>query len=637
MIFYSILILIVQAVLFKHFCVLECSFGLIFMNKEELFEKAKLLPLTPGIYIMRNRSGKIIYVGKSKALKNRVTSYFAPYQNHFGKTLKMVNSVCDFEVYHTKTELEALLLENQFIKQHMPHYNIKLKESEGYPYIKATAERYPKIEVCHKRESLKDKYFGPFSSYSVAKNIVETVQKTFKLPSCTRVFPQEIGKGRPCLYYSINQCVAPCKKDTLTEKEYNELFEEALHYLKGDYSSLIKSLNSKMEEAAEQMLYEKAAKYRDRIRSLEKISDKQQIVASPQTEADVFGVYGDDLGSALVVFFIRGGVIIDRESFFFSADEIINSGAISALIQRFYELREFIPKKIVVDYALVSEDRSLLAEWLTVKNSFKVNITVPQRGESKALADRASENAKQLLLQRRAEEDKHDSFLISLAEFLKLGLLPDRIESYDISNSGSEHTTCGMVVVERGRFVKKKYRSFNIKTTKQDDCGALREALTRRFSHLAEEESWEYPDLILMDGGVGQVSVAKEVLAAYGLSITVFGMMKDEHHKTRTLTDGEGELSLNKRQDIFVFLYKIQEEVHRYALSRMDLQRRKTVKTSSLTKIKGVGNVKANALLLHFGSYIALKNATTEQLMEVKGIDAQLADEIYKELRKKSE
>jgi len=598
------------------------------MTKEELFEKAKLLPATPGVYIMKNRVGKIIYVGKSKALKNRVTSYFAQYQNHFGKTLKMVNSVYDFEIYHTKTELEALILENQFIKQHMPRYNIKLKDSLAYPYIVVTSEPYPKIDYCHRRTNTKDRYFGPFSSVGVARNIIETVQKTFLLPNCKREFPKEIGKGRPCLNYHIKQCIGPCVEGNITEAEYNELNEEALHYLRGDYGALIKKLEEKMEEASEQMLFERAARYRDRIRSLQKIKDKQQIVAS-------FGIYADDLGSALVVFFVRGGVIIDRESFFFGADEILNSGSVAAFIQRFYELREFIPKRIYIDYDLLGEDRSLISEWLTSSAGLKVSITTPQRGEMKALTGRASENAKQLLLHRRAEEDKHNDFLVSFAEFLQLGLLPDRIEAYDISNSGAEHTTCGMVVLERGRFVKKKYRSFNIKSTVgQDDYGSLREALTRRFSHQADEEGWEYPDLILMDGGVGQVSVAKEVLDGYGLDIAIFGMVKDEHHKTRTLTDGNGELSLNKRQDIFVFVYKIQEEVHRYALTRMDMQRRRTVKTSSLTKIKGVGDEKANALLEYFGSYIALKNATAEQIAEVKGINKYLASEIFKELNK---
>jgi len=603
------------------------------MTKEELLEKAKLLPPTPGVYMMKNRAGKVIYVGKSKALRNRVTSYFAPYQNHYGKTLKMVNSVYDFEVYHTKTELEALLLENQFIKQYMPRYNIKLKDSSGYPYIYVTNERYPKIGFTTRRQNDKDRYFGPFSSITVAKNIVELVQKTFQLPSCSRHFPEDIGKMRPCLNYYIKQCAAPCIPNHITEKEYNELVEEALHFLRGDYGSLIQKLKEKMEEASEQMLFEQAAKYRDRIRALQKIGDKQQIVASPQTEADIFGLYTDDLGSALVIFFVRGGAIIDRESFFFGADEIISSGSLSTFMQRFYELREYIPKKIYVDFALAKDDQELIEGWLSDTGGYKVRITRPERGDMKALASRASENAKQLLLQKRAEEDKNNDFLVSLASFLQLGIVPDRIEAYDISNSGGEHTTCGMIVLERGRFVKKKYRSFNIKTAAgQDDYGALREALERRFSHSDDEEGWEYPDLILMDGGAGQVSIAKEVLAQRGLDIAVYGMVKDEHHKTRTLTDGQGELSLNKRQDIFVFIYKIQEEVHRYALARMDIQRRKTVKKSSLTQIKGVGEVKAKQLLDHFGSYQALKNATVAQLAEVKGINQSLAETIYKEL-----
>ncbi len=605
------------------------------MTKEELLEKARLLPAAPGVYIMKSRAGKVIYVGKSKVLKNRVTSYFAPHQNHFGKTLKMVESVFDFEVYFTKTELEALLLENQFIKQHMPRYNIKLKDSLTYPYIRVTAQQYPKLGYCHRRGNDRDRYFGPFSSVGVARSIIETVQKTFLLPSCNREFPRDTGKGRPCLNYHIKQCIAPCVGGNITEAEYNELCEEALHFLRGDYSSLIKKLSEKMNEAAEQMRYEQAAKYRDRIQALKKIGDKQQIVASPDTEADIFGIYADDLGSAMVVFFVREGAIVDRESFFFGADEIIDSGSVSAFLQRFYELREFIPKRVYINYALTKEDKLLITEWLCSGCGYNVKVITPQRGEMKALTDRAGENAKQLLLHRRADEDKHNDFLASLAGFLQLEVMPDRIEAYDISNSASEYITCGMVVLEKGRFAKRKYRSFNIKgTAGQDDYGALREALRRRFSRSGDEEGWEHPDLILMDGGAGQVSVANEVLGEKGLQIPVFGMVKDKYHKTRTLTDGSGELSLNKRQDIFVFIYKIQEEVHRFSLSRMDLLRRRAVKNSSLIKIKGVGEAKARALLEHFGTYAKLKKATAEQLSEVKGINKQLAEEIYNQLRK---
>jgi len=605
------------------------------MLKQELLEKAKLLPLTPGVYIMKNRNGKTIYVGKSKALKNRVSSYFSESQNHYGKTLKMVNSVYDFEIYHTKTELEALILENQFIKQFKPKYNIKLRDTARYPYIVVTSERYPKIDYCHRRTNDKHRYFGPFSSVKVARNIVETVQKTFKLPSCNRTFPRDIGKSRPCLNYHIKQCIAPCVANNITEKEYNDLVVEALHFLRGDYGFLIKKLNEKMTLASEQLFFEQAASYRDRIKSLKSIGDKQQIVASPKTEADIFGIYTDDLGSAIVVFFVRNGAIIDREVFFFGADEIMESDTLSAFLQHFYELREYVPKKIYLDFEISADDKKLICELLSESNGYKVSIIKPNRGDMRALTSRADDNAKQLLFQKRAEDEKHSDFLVSLAEFLQLEIVPDRIEAFDISNSGGEHTTCGMIVVEQGRFVKKKYRSFNIKSTKgQDDYGSLREALTRRFSHSSDQDGWEYPDLILMDGGVGQVSVAKEVLCEKGLDIMVYGMIKDEYHKTRTLTDGVGELSLNKRQDIFMFIYKIQEEVHTYSKKRMDIQRRKTVKTSSLTKIKGIGEAKAKLLLEHFGNYKALKNAGVEQITEVKGITKKLAQEIYNDFRR---
>lgn len=303
-------------------------------------------------------------------------------------------------------------------------------------------------------------------------------------------------------------------------------------------------------------------------------------------------------------------------------------------MQRFYELREFIPKKIYTSFVLDNEDNNLISEWLTSNAGMKIAISIPQRGEMKALTDRADENAKQLLLHKRAEDDKNSDFLASIGSFLQLEVLPERIEAYDISNNGSDNITCGMVVIEKGVFAKKKYRSFNIKSlSAPDDYASLREALTRRFSHSPDEQGWEYPDLILMDGGLGQVSVAKSVLNEYGIDIPVFGMIKDEHHKTRTLTDGDGEISLNKRQDIFVFIYKIQEEVHRYSLSRMDFQRRKTVKTSTLTNIKGVGKEKANQLLLHFGSFIALKNASIDEIATVKGINKNLATEIYNYLR----
>lgn len=599
------------------------------MTKEELFEKARLLPLTPGVYLMRNRAGTVIYVGKSKALRNRVSSYFSPSVPHYGKTEKMIRSVHDFEVYHTATELEALLQENAFIKQYMPHYNIKLKDSDAYPYIRLSGGEYPSLSVVYTRGNDRDRYFGPFSSAHVANEIVSAAVKAFGLPTCRKEFPKEIGRGRPCLQYHIGLCCGVCIKGQVSAEEYRARTAGASQLLKGDYSGLIRELTAQMERCAESEQYELAARYRDCIRAVKKIGDKQQIVGAPDIEADIVGVYTDDLGSAVSVLFVRSGAIADRESFFFGADEIMSPAALEGLLQRFYDLRGFVPKKICVSMELPEEESELLTAYLSEKAGTKVQIYRPQRGEFRALTDRADENAKQLLLHKRAEDEKQNSFLVSFAQLLQLEVVPERIESYDISHSGGEHTTCGMIVLQNGRFAKKKYRTFRMREGEgNNDTASLVEALTRRFSHDSAEQGWEYPDLILMDGGVAQVHAAKAVLNALGLQIPVFGMVKDAFHKTRTLTDGERELSIAKRQDVFVFLYKIQEEVHRFALSRMDVQRRKTVKQSGLVAIKGVGDAKAKQLLLHFGTLDKLKNATYEQLREVKGISDDVARNI---------
>lgn len=605
------------------------------MTKEELFEKAKLLPLTPGVYLMRNRAGTVIYVGKSKALRNRVTSYFSPSVPHYGKTEKMIRSVHDFEVYHTATELEALLQENAFIKQYMPHYNIKLKDSDAYPYIRVSKGEYPNLSVVYSRANDGYRYYGPFSSAHVAKEIVSAAVKAFGLPTCGKRFPEDIGKGRPCLQYHIGGCCGLCIKGQVTKEEYRALAAGAEQLLKGDYSGLLRELQQQMEEASMAEQFERAAKFRDCLFAVKKLGDKQQIVASPDTEADVVGIYRDDLGSAVSVLFVRNGAIHDRETFFFGADEILEEEALEGLLQRFYQSRGFVPGKICLSMELTEEGTELLTPWLSEKAGCKVQLYCPKRGDFRALTQRAEENAKQLLLHKRAQEEKQNDFLVSFAQFLSLEVVPERIESYDISHSGGEHPTCGMIVLENGRFAKKKYRTFHIKGEGNNDVGSLTEALTRRFAHDGSEAGWEHPDLILMDGGVPQVNAAKAVLAEYGLSIPVLGMVKDEYHKTRTLTDGEGELSLNKRQDVFVFLYKIQEEVHRFALSRMDIQRRKTVKKSDLTEIKGVGEAKAKTLLIHFGTYDRLKHATEEELLQVKGINADTARNILNHFKEK--
>ncbi len=608
------------------------------MTREELFEKARLLPATPGVYIMRNKSGRIIYVGKSKALKNRVSSYFSPYSDHRGKTKRMVESVNDFEVYFTLTELEALIQENQFIKQFQPRYNIKLKDGGGYPYIKLSNTEYPEFSIVYKRTSGNDRYFGPYSSHNVARNILETVKKAFSLPSCGKKFPADIGRGRACLNYHIGRCCAPCVKGNLSSGEFKELCANAATLLRGDGKKLISRLESDMQLASEGLNFELAAKLRDCIFAVKKLSDRQQIVCAPNVEADIMGIYADDLGSALSLLFVRGGAIVDRENFFFGADEIINSSALVSFLQRYYELRGYIPKKINLDYELEPADSELLTAWLNEKAGYKVSLSRPERGDMKALTLRASENAKQLLLHKRNQEDKKKDFLVSFATLLGLEVVPDRIESYDISHSAGEHTSCGMVVLEHGSFAKKKYRSFSIKTVSDgNDLAALEECIRRRFAHDTDEAGWEYPDLLLIDGGVNQVNTVRSVLREQGLSIPTFGMVKDEHHKTRTLTDGIDEISLITRQEAFVFVYKIQEEVHRYSLSLMDAKRRSAVKKSSLTEIKGVGVRRANDLMLHFGTLSALKAATKEQLLQVKGINEEIAGAITEYFAKSEE
>ena len=593
------------------------------MTREELYEKAKLLPLSPGVYIMHAQSGKVIYVGKSKALKNRVSSYFMASAKHTPKTKRMVECVYDFEVYHTKTELEALILENQFIKQYMPRFNIKLKDSSDYPYIQFTDPPWSEIKLAYKRVDGGGRYFGPYSSAGTAYGIINTVKKTFRLPTCKLKFPEDIGRTRPCLNFHMGLCIAPCIEGKMTSAEFNEAVEPAVRFLKGEYGGLLRELEEKMNAAAEELEFEKAAKYRDTISDIKKIGDRQHIVSSPNTDADAIGIYSDDLGSAVSVLFVRGGIITDRECFFFPAEEILDSGTLTSLLFRFYTDREYIPKEVLLGYDLLPEDQSMLEAKFAESGS--VRLYRPQRGDKHRLVEQSENNAKNLLMHKRETEDRTTKFLAGIASFLGLEVLPRRIEAYDISNSGDEHTTCVMTVMIDGRFVKKEYRTFNIRNQGQDDYAAMREAIERRLGH----PEWDYPDLFLLDGGEGHVSTIKSLLDEKGVVIPVFGMVKDEHHKTRTLTDGENEISLMKRVDLFRFFYRIQEEVHNSTFGKMDAKRRKSVKSTSLTDIEGVGPKTAELLLKHFGGLKKIKAASFEELVAVNGISRSTAKKIF--------
>lgn len=598
------------------------------MNKWELLQKANTLPTTPGVYIMKNADGNVIYVGKSKALKNRVSSYFLPSANHVGKTLKMVSSVSDFDVYHTSTELEALLLENRFIKQYMPRYNIKLKDSKGYPYICVSNDEYPRITVENERNNKDAKYFGPFSSAVAAKNIIDVAKRAFMLPTCNKKFPNDIKKSsRPCLNFHIKRCGGVCVGNVSAD-EYKERISDAVHVFKGDYGKLASELESKMLVASENLDFENAAKYRDFLLSIKRIGDKQHIVTSVETEADIIGMYFDDLGGSIVWLFVRGGAITDKEEISFGANEIINSETLVTLLIDFYKTRQFVPKEIWIDFSLQNEDCELFTDFLKNEMGKPTLVIIPKIGDKKRIVSQASTNAKENVLRERREKEKNGVFLSEFSKLLNLEKPALRIEAYDISNSGDEHITASMIVLCDGKFSRGKYRTFNIKSTLgQDDYGSMREAIERRLSH--KEKDWEYPDLILIDGGQGQVNTVKSVLNEKNVYIPVFGMVKDEHHKTRTLTDGENEISIASMKDVYTFVYKIQEEAHRVAITKMDAKRRKTYKKSSLENIDGVGEKTAKALLLYFGGLKNIKNASLDEIEAVKGVNKKAAKAVF--------
>ena len=583
-----------------------------------LLEKANALPLRPGVYIMKNVAGEVIYVGKSRKLKNRVSQYFQNSQKDL-KTAKMVSAVHDFDFFLCDTEMEALTLENVLIKEYFPRYNINLKDSKSYPYIKVTTgEAYPRLIVTRTRAADRAKYFGPYSGASVAYNIVDTLCKTLGIPNCKRVFPRDIGRDRPCVYYQIGQCMGVCRKES-DKEQYDAAVSAALRVLGGDFALARDDLQKRMYQYAEQENFEAAAKCRDSIAALEKISERQKVVSSPKAEQDVVALYSDETCSVISVFYVRGGMLVDKGEFVFSADEILTDEDIPSFLCGLYSTREYIPREVLLYNVSDEESNAALAALLSEKAGRKISVHRPMRGELKKLCEMVYDNAKEKAVKFAQSSERDNKMLSKLAALLMLQDLPRRIEAYDISNLGKEHITAGMIVAENGKLKKKDYRSFSIRTTDGiDDYGAMREALTRRLVHLADEEGSfsSLPDLILLDGGAGHVGTIRALLGELGLSIPVYGMVKDEHHKTRALTDGQRDISIAREQSVFVFIYGLQEEVHRYAVSCMDSAKRKTMKHSVLEQIPGIGPAKAKKYLKVAGSITALKNADIEKLAE---------------------
>lgn len=601
------------------------------VRRDVLLEKANALPLSPGVYIMRDKSGRVIYVGKSRKLKSRVSQYFQNSEKNV-KTSKMVSAVYDFDYILCETEIEALALENTLIKQHSPRYNIRLKDAKSYPYIKITGEEYPRVLVTRQRGADKAQYFGPYSGTSTAYSVLSTLEKALGLPTCKRRFPQDFGKERPCIYLQIGRCCGVCTGN-IAKEEYARLIKNACELLRGNTAAVRRSIEEDMYEYAEKEQYEAAARCRDRITALASLNQKQHVVCTPDVNTDVIGLYSDELCSAISVLYIRDGALVDRSEFTFGADEITEPSDIVSFICRHYQLREYIPRTVCFAFDLPDEDRELLGAYLSERTKNSVKIHIPQRGDLKSLCNMASENAAERAKQYAESVQKDDKVLLSLAKLLKLETLPERIEAYDISNFGKEMLTAGMIVCENARFKRKDYRLFKIKSVDgTDDYASMREALARRFGHL-DDESGSFsnlPDLILLDGGKGHVSTVKQLLSELELDIPVFGMVKDEHHKTRALTTEDGEINIAKEQQIFMLIYKIQDEVHRFTVASMNKAKSKTVKHSSLEEIKGIGPSKAKQLLAAFGGIRRIKTATVSELAAVKGVTETDAARIFK-------
>lgn len=598
-----------------------------------LREKASLLPLSPGVYIMRGDGGKVIYVGKSKKLKNRVSQYFHETDFKSVKTDMMTSLVRDFEYIVCDTETEALTLENSLIKLYKPRYNIKLKDDKSYPYISVNMhDEYPRFTVTRKREDPRALYFGPYSGTTVVYGIINAMQKTFGLPACNRRFPRDKGKVTHCIYRQIG-CLAPCDEN-VTSEQYRESFSEAVDFLSGNYKKITDELTEKMLYASENEMFEAAAVCRDRIRAIEKLREKQKVVASPEVERDVISAYAGDAVSAVCVFYIRGGKLTDSEIFYFSGGEILDSSALCSFICELYVRREYIPKEITVGGELSESDKELCESWLSEKTNRKVNLTIPLRGEKKKLCDMAKENAEQKCKEYLLSSQKTDKTLARLASLAGLETVPERIEAFDISNIGDEHITAGMVVFENGKPKKSDYRIFRMKTVStRDDYASMREAVSRRCAHFSDDGAVA-PDLFLIDGGAAHVSAAKQAMREAGYDIPTLGMVKDDKHRTRALVgEGGDEIQILSEQQVYSLIYKIQEEVHRFTISKMMGGKRKAEKTSVLENVSGVGTAKAKALLAVFGGLSAIKQADISELCRVKGITESIAKNIKEYFR----
>lgn len=595
----------------------------------DLAQELKKLPELPGVYLMHDKNDEIIYVGKAIRLKRRVSSYFRKIPNRSPKIEKMITLIDYFEYIVTDSELEALVLENNLIKEHRPKYNTMLKDDKSYPFMKITVtEDFPRILFARQMKRDGAKYFGPYTSSAAVKDTIELLQKLYGIRTCNKVLPKEIGKGRPCLYHQMKQCDAPCQ-GYVSKDDYNKKIEKALGFLNGDYKKVIKELEQKMKEQASLMEFEEAAKYRDLIASVEHVTGSQRVVKTGGIDRDVIAMARKETEVVVSVFFVRDGKLLGREHFHVEhSEDEEGSQIISTFIKQYYNGTPFVPNEIIAEYTV--EDLQLIEEWLSDRRGGRVHIYTPQKGEKHKMIDLARENAK-VVLSRDLEKIKREEARTTgackeLADMLGLPSA-NRLEAFDISNTSGFQSVASMVVFEKGKARKNAYRKFRLKTvTGPDDYKSMEEVLTRRFT---DERFDVLPDILMMDGGRGQVNVAQRVLEELNIHIPVCGMVKDDNHRTRGLFYQNEEIKFPKNSEVFGMITRLQDEAHRFAITYHKQLRGKEQVHSILDDIKGVGPSRRKKLMHHFKEIERIKEASIEELMQVEGITEQVAKSIY--------
>lgn len=596
-----------------------------------LRKKAMRLPLTPGVYIMRDKGGNIIYIGKAKALKNRVSQYFGSNKNHNEKVRRMVSNVADFEYILCDSEFEALILECSLIKQNQPKYNILLKDDKGYNYVKITAGEWPRITTSHSVEKDGANYIGPYNSGWTVSQTVEQARKIFKLPDCGKVFPRDIGKGRPCLNHFIGACLAPCA-GKVDNAAYLETVRAAENYIRGGSSDSLADMQREMNAAAEALEFERAARIRDRIRAMERMTQKQKVLKFPYSRQDIIAAVKNERQACFEVFIFEQGRLSDREQFLVDTFDD-DAAARSEFLTRYYSMRE-VPPRIVLDGDC--EDTPLLTRWLEEKAGRRVSLIFPRRGEQVQLVEMCRSNAAEYLAEKSGRTGRDTAALDELARLLGLKHPPEFIESYDISNTAGSGNVAGMVVFRNGRPYKSAYRRFKIKSfAGQDDYRSMAEVLDRRLNEYEKEKETgegfgRLPDLILLDGGQGQVNAVLPVLQAHGIQIPIFGMVKDGKHKTRAIASDGGDIAIKSNRAAYTLVSTLQEEVHRFAIGYHRTVAAKNTLTLALYEIDGIGKTRAASLLKAFRTVKKISEATVEELAAVQGITRPAAEAVYR-------